>query len=185
MARLVRGYVGVVVGVVVLIAMGCGEGGIRRCEAAEGVLHHVVGGDQGWDAASDMAAWSLDKLFRVGDNLWFTYPAARGSIMELGSSKEFESCDLSNPIRMYSSGLDRVSLDAAGARYFSSGKLEDCRNGLKLHVQVVPQVEAGEQDKQLVGAQELALGPQPSGSSYITASTLILIGLILICAMGF
>lgn len=105
--------------------------------------------------------------------------------MELGSSKEFESCDLSNPIRMYTSGLDQVSLDVAGARYFSSAERENCQNGLKLHVQVVPQVEASKQDKQLMSARELASGPQPSGSSYITASTLMLVGLILLCAMAF
>ncbi|XP_010928884.1 mavicyanin isoform X1 [Elaeis guineensis] len=180
MASLLREYVGVVVGVVVLIAAECGGGGIGRCEAAGGA-DHVVGGDQGWDAASDVAAWSTDRVFRVGDNIWFTYSASRESIIRLGSKEEFESCELSNPIKMYTSGLDRVRLDGAGALYFSSGKLENCQNGLKLHVQVVPQVEAGGRGKQVMNAQELAAGPEPSGSTYITSSTLVLIGFALLC----
>ncbi|XP_038983905.1 uclacyanin 1-like [Phoenix dactylifera] len=186
MASLLRGYISVVVGVVVLIATGCGGGGIGRCEAAEGV-DHVVGGDQGWDAASDVAAWSIDRVFRVGDNIWFAYSATRESIIELASKEEFESCELDKPIRMYTSGLDRVSLDGAGARYFSSGKLESCQNGLKLHAEVVPQVEAGEQAdqvKQVMKAKELAAGPQPSGSSHITQSALMVIGFVLLCFMA-
>ncbi|XP_073098929.1 uncharacterized protein [Elaeis guineensis] len=152
MASLLREYVGVVVGVVVLIAAECGGGGIGRCEAAGGA-DHVVGGDQGWDAASDVAAWSTDRVFRVGDNIWFTYSASRESIIRLGSKEEFESCELSNPIKMYTSGLDRV----------------------------VPQVEAGGRGKQVMNAQELAAGPEPSGSTYITSSTLVLIGFALLC----
>lgn len=30
---------------------------------------HVVGGDQGWDAASDVASWAIGRSFRVGDNI--------------------------------------------------------------------------------------------------------------------
>ncbi|KAG1364258.1 uclacyanin 1 [Cocos nucifera] len=181
MASLLREYAAVVVGVVVLIATECGGGGIGRCEAAGGV-DHVVGGDQGWDAASDVAAWSTNRVFMVGDNIWFTYSASQESIIQLGSKEEFESCELSNPIRVYTSGLDRVRLDGAGARYFSSGKLENCRNGLKLHVQVVPQVEAGGQAKLVMNVQELAAGPEPSGSTYIiTSLTLVLIGFASLC----
>lgn len=31
--------------------------------------HHVVGGDRGWDVASDVAGWSTDKEFRVGESI--------------------------------------------------------------------------------------------------------------------
>ncbi|RRT61824.1 hypothetical protein B296_00008691 [Ensete ventricosum] len=112
-------------------------------------VQHIVGDDHGWDVSSDVAAWTIDRIFRVGDNIskncmlivvlaGFAYSAAEESLMELQNKEEYESCDLSNPIRMSVNGLDRVSLDGEGTRYFSSGKLENCRKGLKLHVDVMP-----------------------------------------------
>lgn len=61
--------------------------------------------------------------------------------MELKSKDEYESCDIGNPIRMYTDGLDSVSLDREGIRYFASSKPESCKNGLKLHIDVQPHLE--------------------------------------------
>lgn len=52
---------------------------------------------------------------------------------------EYESCDVSNPIRMYTDGLDSVPLEEQGIRYFVSSREESCKSGLKLHVEVQPQ----------------------------------------------
>ncbi|KAL7242986.1 hypothetical protein ACSBR1_015402 [Camellia fascicularis] len=100
--------------------------------------HHVVGGDRGWDPSSDLASWSSGRIFTVGDKIWFTYSAAQDKIVEVKSKEEYEACDVSNPIKMYTDGLDRVTLDEEGIRYFASGKAESCKNGLKLHVEVQP-----------------------------------------------
>ncbi|TQD98765.1 hypothetical protein C1H46_015674 [Malus baccata] len=32
-------------------------------------VHHVVGGDRGWDPSSDLASWSSGKTFRAGDKM--------------------------------------------------------------------------------------------------------------------
>lgn len=32
-------------------------------------VQHVVGNDQGWDLSSNLAAWSINRLFRVGDEI--------------------------------------------------------------------------------------------------------------------
>ncbi|KAI4295991.1 hypothetical protein L6164_035984 [Bauhinia variegata] len=101
-------------------------------------VHHVVGGDRGWDPDSDLSSWSNQRLFRVGDEIWFTYSAARGLIAELKSREEYEACDVSNPIGMYTDGLHRVPLEREGIRYFVSSDLENCYSGLKLHVEVQP-----------------------------------------------
>ena len=69
----------------------------------------------------------------------FTYSAAQEKIVELRSKAEYEACDVSNPIRMYTDGLDTVPLDEEGIRYFASAKPESCKSGLKLHVEVQPQ----------------------------------------------
>lgn len=34
-----------------------------------GEVHHVVGGDRGWDPTSDLVSWSSGRVFRVGDQI--------------------------------------------------------------------------------------------------------------------
>lgn len=95
----------------------------------------------------------------------FAYPATEESIMELQTSEEFYSCDLSNPIRMYTNGLDKVSLDREGIRFFTSGNLENCKTGLKLPVNVQPPMKN----------ETLAAGPTtPSASAHFTGLTFTL-----------
>jgi hypothetical protein len=38
-------------------------------DVAGGEVHHVVGGDHGWDPNSDILSWSSGKVFRVGDQI--------------------------------------------------------------------------------------------------------------------
>ena len=47
--------------ILVIAAGAAAAAGARR--------HHVVGGDPGWAVASDVLAWSADRLFTVGDTL--------------------------------------------------------------------------------------------------------------------
>ncbi|XP_043692140.1 mavicyanin-like [Telopea speciosissima] len=130
------GHLLVLIIVVVSVSLGGGRG-VSAGEATQ--VHHVVGGDRGWDIASDIAAWAADRLFRVGDKIWFAYSAAGESIVELGSREEMEACDVTNPIRMYTDGLDSITLDGVGTRFFASGRPESCKKGLKLNVDVLPQ----------------------------------------------
>ncbi|KAI3440192.1 Phytocyanin domain-containing protein [Psidium guajava] len=101
-------------------------------------VHHVVGGDRGWDASNAVGSWSSGRVFRVGDKIWFAYSAAQEGIVEVVSRDEYESCDVSNPIRMYTGGIDCVPLEEQGVRYFASNREESCKGGLKLHVEVQP-----------------------------------------------
>ncbi|CAA7407909.1 unnamed protein product [Spirodela intermedia] len=130
---------------------------------------HVVGGDRGWDVASDVAGWSTDKEFRVGESIWFSYSAGDESIVELGSKKEFDNCDLSNPIRLYTDGLNKVALEEEGPRFFTSGRPESCSGGLKLHVNVRPQPEAREkptaQEATVKDDDDAALAPGPASGA--------------------
>lgn len=32
-------------------------------------VHHVVGGDRGWDPSSDVSSWPSGRIFRVGDKI--------------------------------------------------------------------------------------------------------------------
>ncbi|KAL5097476.1 hypothetical protein RYX36_001803 [Vicia faba] len=127
------GAIIVMVVVVVVTAMN-----VTMDVVAAAEVNHVVGGDHGWDPTSDILYWSSDRIFRVGDQIWFTYSAAQGLIAELKSREEYESCNMSNPIMMYTEGLHTVPLDKEGMRYFVSTDSQNCKNGLKLHVEVQP-----------------------------------------------
>ncbi|EHA8591107.1 chemocyanin [Cocos nucifera] len=184
-------HIAIAAGVVVLTTLGNGGGGIRTCGAAQGI-HHVVGDDPGWDATTDVAAWAVNRIFRVGDSIWFAYSTAEESITELRSREEFESCDLRNPIRMFTEGLNKVSLDVEGSRYFTSSNPNNCKNGLKLHVQVGPQALAGgriastaQKEKMDHVAQQVAQGPKPSGSDRYHGSSLMWFGSALIYFLSF
>ncbi|XP_072970054.1 umecyanin-like [Typha angustifolia] len=144
MASFLGTFVGALVGLMLLASGAFGE---------SKVVHHVVGGDQGWDASSNVAAWAMGRVFRVGDSI------SNEGIIELRSKEELQSCDLSNPIRMYTGGLDKVKLDAEGTRYFASSRLENCRNGLRLHVEVAGH---GAGNRKIKVDQVVATGPMPS-----------------------
>jgi len=45
---------------------------------------------------------------------------------------------MSNPIKMYTEGLHTIPLEREGIRYFVSSDSENCKNGLKLNVEVQP-----------------------------------------------
>lgn len=116
----------------------------------------------------------------------FTYSAAREGVLEVRSKDEFESCDVSNPIKMFTGGLDTVALDGVGSRYFVSGRPEDCHNGLKLHVQVL--TVSSETNHLTNVIDVVADGPEPSGSVSLMMfmySSLMLIGLVVICFVEF
>lgn len=117
----------------------------------------------------------------------FAYSTAEESITELRSSEEFKLCDLRNPIRMFTQGLNKVSLDVEGPRYFTSSNPNNCKKGLRLHVEVQPKAQTGGQiastiqkEKMDDVAQEVAAGPLPSGSNCYQGSSLMWLGSALI-----
>uniref|UniRef100_A0A2P2NZZ6 Phytocyanin domain-containing protein n=1 Tax=Rhizophora mucronata TaxID=61149 RepID=A0A2P2NZZ6_RHIMU len=143
-----------------------------------GRVHHLVGGDRGWDPSTDISSWSSGKNFRVGDEIWFSYSVAHGVIAELKTKDEYDACDVSNPIGMYSDGINSVSLDGEGIRYFASDNIESCKNGLRLHVEVMPQ-DAPDAPKvhtsEATDSAADAAGPIPSGSAHLPASFMLLL----------
>ncbi|KAI9085305.1 hypothetical protein K1719_032682 [Acacia pycnantha] len=132
-------------------------------------VRHVVGGDRGWDPSSDIASWSSGKTFRVGDEIWFTYSVAQGLVAELQSKEEYESCNVTNPIKMYTDGLHTIPLEKEGIIYFASSDIKNCKNGLKLHVDVLPRAfeSPPAPTTTTVPKRVVADGPSsPSGSAH-------------------
>ncbi|XP_047311338.1 early nodulin-like protein 2 [Impatiens glandulifera] len=181
----------ILISLMVVICLSVGE-----TKVVAGHTNHVVGADRGWDPATKLSGWSSGRTFRVGDKIWFAYSVVSESMVELGSKEEYELCDLSNPIRMYTDGLNSVSLEEEGARYFVSGKTESCKNGLKLHVVVEPEqsqkqeegVEiATSESSAIMAAAAAADGPTPSASTHFRAAhTVVMVVvvsiLLLVCS---
>ncbi|KAL6562294.1 hypothetical protein OROGR_003301 [Orobanche gracilis] len=104
--------------------------------------HHVLGGDGDCTTDLDVGSWLSGRVFRVGDKIWFNCSGTEESIVELEGPVEFQSCDISNPIKMYTESVSHVELEKEGIRYFTSGNFDSCKNGLKLPVPVQPHVYA-------------------------------------------
>lgn len=81
--------------------------------------------------------------------------------MEVGGVEEFVSCNLTNPIRMYTDPVNHVVLEKEGIRYFTSGNPEMCKNGLKLPVTVQPPLPDRSSDPSYPGHS-----PPPFDPSY-------------------
>ncbi|WMV53045.1 hypothetical protein MTR67_046430 [Solanum verrucosum] len=146
-------------------------------------VHHVVGEDRGWDPSTDVASWYSQRVFRVGDKIWFTYSTTQESLVELRNEEDFTSCDLSNPIKMYTDGLDTISLEGVGIRYFVSGNTESCKNGLKIPVKIQPKEQIMAQNN--VASMAVADGPTvPSASTNLNGLSYILIVGLSICLLG-
>ncbi|KAE9452642.1 hypothetical protein C3L33_15456, partial [Rhododendron williamsianum] len=68
---------------------------------------------------------------------------------------------------MYTDGLDSLTLDKEGIRYFASWKPESCKNGLKLHVEV-QSPQAKHLSHTVVTPEVMADGPTtPSASAQL------------------
>ncbi|XP_020220385.1 mavicyanin [Cajanus cajan] len=147
-------------------------------------VHHVVGGDRGWDPTSDLVSWSSGRLFRVGDQIWFTYSVAEGLVAELKSKEEYETCDVSNPIKMYTEGLHTVPLEREGIRYFVSSDTQNCKNGLKLHVQVLPKETRVTYSSPTLKLEAPAPTTPSSASSRYGYNTMLMLTLVFCIIIG-
>ncbi|RVX08087.1 Uclacyanin 1 [Vitis vinifera] len=139
---------------------------------AGALVHHVVGGDRGWDTSSDIEAWLSNKVFRVGDKIWFIYSGGQEGVVELKSREEFDSCDVSNPIRTYTEGLDAVLMGSEGIRFFTSSKPKSCKDGLRLLVEVQSNREIKSDAKSETATITLAAGPISFSAGAPAATTL-------------
>ncbi|KAJ6749465.1 hypothetical protein OIU85_000138 [Salix viminalis] len=109
-------------------------------------VHHIVGGDHGWHPYTD-----IERFIRV----------------ELVVLPPFSF----SLFRMYSDDSDGISLDGEGVRYFTNSNSEKCRNGLKLHVEVVPDATTPEvtsegSDKAIAAPPESSAASSHFGASF-------------------
>lgn len=86
--------------------------------------------------------------------------------MELKTKGELESCEISNPIKMYTEGLNQVTLEGEGSQYFTSTNPESCKKGLKLHVKVLPVRQPIEQVTGVASYSVVEVGAEGPSTSH-------------------
>lgn len=112
----------------------------------------------------------------------------KDKIVELKSKDEFETCDVTKPIKMYDNGIDKISLQQEGIRYFASANPESCKKGLKLPVEIMSKSTAAIQSSSLTTTSWNAAMAQeptaPSSSTKICGPTLLIIAALILNCMG-
>ncbi|KAF7001077.1 hypothetical protein CFC21_022789 [Triticum aestivum] len=99
-------------------------------------VDHIVGDAVGW-TLNYPATWADGKIFKVGDNLVFTYPIGSHTVAEVAGI-DFRSCNIDgNQINSWDSGNDTVPLDKAGRRWFVCTMNTHCKHGMKLLITVI------------------------------------------------
>ncbi|KAM0020649.1 putative Phytocyanin domain, cupredoxin [Helianthus debilis subsp. tardiflorus] len=97
----------------------------------------TVGGPLGWNVPKnpkDYTLWSGKQKFLTTDVLWFT---GKDSVAEV-KEKAYYSCDIKNPVRLITSGPDRITLLTPGSHFFICTKLDHCKLGQKFVANVSP-----------------------------------------------
>ncbi|XP_009612608.1 uncharacterized protein LOC107807716 [Nicotiana tabacum] len=89
----------------------------------------------GWDQTSDLQSWAASQKFFVGDKITFSY-APSHTVLEV-TKAQYDSCDNTNPIAIYSGGMTVITLASVGKRYFICGTGGHCSSGMKLEVNIL------------------------------------------------
>ncbi|OIT02870.1 PREDICTED: uclacyanin 1-like [Nicotiana attenuata] len=89
----------------------------------------------GWDQTSDLQSWVASQKLFVGDKITFSY-APSHTVLQV-TKAQYDSCDNTNPIAIYSGGMTVITLASVGKRYFICGTGGHCSNGMKLEVNIL------------------------------------------------
>ncbi|AES59115.1 putative cupredoxin [Medicago truncatula] len=80
--------------------------------------------------------WASSVRFQVGDHLILKYEAGKDSVLQV-SKEDYDSCNISKPIKHYNDGNTKVRFDHSGPYYYISGEKGHCEKGQKLTVVVM------------------------------------------------
>nr|XP_043607458.1 blue copper protein 1a-like [Erigeron canadensis] len=81
-------------------------------------------------------AWTEGKEFDIGDKLVFKYPKGKHNVFRVGE-QAWNECIIPPENEALATGNDEVTLDTAGGVGFISGVGQDCKNGMRLLVNVI------------------------------------------------
>lgn len=116
----------------------------------------------------------------------------RTGVVELEGPEELASCDLSNPIRMYTDEESHVALEKEGARYFASGNVDSCKNGHRMSVFVHPPPHLPLEESDIPSPHHRVdpdpephhrVDPEPYPAAATTTASVIVADVLLVAAM--
>ncbi|KAJ1254805.1 hypothetical protein BS78_K325400 [Paspalum vaginatum] len=100
----------------------------------------LVGDAQGWRPNFDYDKWVDGNEFVVNDTLVFRYAKGQHSVVQ-ATEGGFAACSQANSLGVWTSGDDRVALSKSGQWWFLSGVNDDCSQGMRFNVTVLPEVK--------------------------------------------
>ncbi|KAL0451453.1 UNVERIFIED_CONTAM: Early nodulin-like protein 1 [Sesamum latifolium] len=99
-----------------------------------------VGGKKtSWELPSspdEFNKWAQRNRFQIGDSIVLTYDAKSDSVLEV-TENNYRTCNISNPIKSYTDGITKITLNKSGPFFFISGAEGHCQKGQKLEIQVL------------------------------------------------
>ncbi|XP_073269257.1 early nodulin-like protein 14 [Primulina huaijiensis] len=100
----------------------------------------VVGGNKKkWEIPSssdEFNKWAAKIRFQIDDSIVLKYDSKTDSVLEV-TEENYNNCNKSNPIRSYSDGSTKITLDKSGPFFFISGAEGHCEKGQKLEIKVL------------------------------------------------
>ncbi|KAJ4710377.1 mavicyanin-like [Melia azedarach] len=100
---------------------------------------HKVGDSAGWTLIGnvDYNKWSSSNNFHVGDTIVFEYNNQFHNVKQV-THQDFQSCNATSAIAVYTTGSDSIALKTPGHYYFLCGFPGHCEAGQKLDIMVAP-----------------------------------------------
>ncbi|XP_031256771.1 mavicyanin-like [Pistacia vera] len=100
---------------------------------------YEVGDSAGWSTMGnvDYNKWASSKNFHVGDKIVFNYNNQFHNVKQV-SHQDFQSCNATSSIAVYTSGSDSITLKSLGHYYFLCGVPGHCEAGQKVDIMVTP-----------------------------------------------
>ncbi|PQQ08252.1 mavicyanin-like [Prunus yedoensis var. nudiflora] len=107
---------------------------LALCGVCFGAVYRV-GDSSGWSSGGlvDYNEWTSTKDFHVGDTLLFSYNNQFHNVMQV-TNQDYESCNPTSPIAVYTSGSDNITLDGPGNFYFLCGAPGHCQAGQRVEI---------------------------------------------------
>uniref|UniRef100_A0A7N0TV81 Phytocyanin domain-containing protein n=1 Tax=Kalanchoe fedtschenkoi TaxID=63787 RepID=A0A7N0TV81_KALFE len=98
-----------------------------------------VGAKDGWTSYTDFnyTRWADDLHFQVDDVLRFVYDNKKENVLLLFPS-HYNTCNLTDPVRNWTSGNDSIRLRLAGHFFFMSSPDGQCQGKARVNVKVYP-----------------------------------------------
>ncbi|CAB4308173.1 unnamed protein product [Prunus armeniaca] len=133
---------------------------LALCGVCFGVVYRV-GDSSGWSSRGlvDYNEWTSTKDFHVGDTLIFAYNNQFHNVMQV-TNQDYESCNPTSPIAVYTSGSDNITLDGPGNFYFLCGAPGHCQAGQRVEIMATLPTPDGS----FVSPSPAPYGPSPSAS---------------------